>query len=78
MGLLNQNNAFVGFGTRWIDGLKIGYSPARLKLFLKVRPEKKNNLQNRSKTGDPLSPLMFVLMADWLNNMFRKLEGRGI
>lgn len=60
---------------RWIENWLFS---SKTQILFNGQTRKKNNLQNRSKTGDPLSPLMFVLMADWLNNMFRKLEGRGI
>lgn len=67
--------ARFGFGGRWITWIKECVSTTRLSILVNGSPTDEFCPQKGHRQGDPLSPLLFIIVAKGLNVLlFRALE----
>lgn len=70
--------AHMGFGQRWRDWISCILSTASTKIILNGRPGRRICHACRGvRQGDPLSPMLFVLIMEVLNHLFGWLDDQG-
>lgn len=68
----------MGFSRRWIDWIAILLSSANTKILLKGNAGKRICHGRGLRQGDPLSPMLFVLVMEALNALIRKADDLGL
>lgn len=68
----------MGFSSRWLDWISILISSASTKIMLNGVPGKRIIHARGLRQGDPLSPMLFILVMEALNAMFIKANMEGI
>ena len=66
-----------GFGSRWLSWIEAILTSATSAVLLNRMPGKKFNCKRGVRQGDPLSPLLFVLAADFLQSMINNAKDMG-
>ena len=61
-----------GFGERWRKWMKGCLSSSNFSIMIHGRPKGNFNASGGIRQGDPLSPFIFVLVADVLNRLVEK------
>ena len=64
----------MGFSHRWIDWISLLLSSASTKIILNGMPGRRICHARGLRQGDPLSPLLFVLVMEALNAMFKAAD----
>jgi len=67
----------MGFGSRWRNWIKQCVSSATISLLINGVPTKPFKMGRGLRQGDPLSPFLFLLMAEVLNKMFSNAVESG-
>ena len=67
----------MGFGQRWQDWISAILSTSSTKILLNSRPGRRIYHARGLRQGDPLSPLLFNLVADALGVLLDKAVGKG-
>ncbi|XP_020967701.1 uncharacterized protein LOC107616438 [Arachis ipaensis] len=67
----------MGFGHRWRTWVKECVSTATMSVLVNGSPSKPFNMERGLRQGDPLSPLLFVLVVDVLHRMLGKAVKNG-
>lgn len=68
---------FMGFSRRWRDWLSALLSTASSKILLNGRLGDRISHARGLRQGDPLSPMLFVLMMEVLNGLIRRADKNG-
>lgn len=68
----------IGFPLRWRDWLSAMLGSASTKVLVNGRPGRRICHARGLRQGDPLSPLLFVIVMEVLNAMIAKADRRGV
>ena len=79
--LLKKNQIYllerIGFGDRWRRWLKTCVSTVRFSVLVNGSPTGFFGSSRGLRQGDPLSPLLFLLIMEVLSRILKKTEERG-
>lgn len=67
----------MGFGQRWRNWISAVLSTASTKILLNGRPGRRICHARGLRQGDPLSPMLFVIVMEVLNHFLHWVEQRG-
>ncbi|XP_072078102.1 uncharacterized protein [Arachis hypogaea] len=67
----------MGFGQRWRNWVKECVSTASMSVLVNGSPSKEFKMERGLRQGDPLSPLLFVLVVDVLHRMLGEAARNG-
>lgn len=67
----------MGFGLRWRNWISIILSSSSIKILLNGHPGRRICHARGLRQGDPLSPMLFVLVMEVLNHFLKWVEQRG-
>jgi len=68
----------LGFGPAWRTIISNLLHTASTQIMLNGEPGHSISHQRGLRQGDPLSPMLFILVVDVLNNLFLKAEAEGL
>lgn len=68
----------MGFTRRWLNWISFILSTASTKIILNGSPGRRICHARGLRQGDPLSPLLFVLVMEALNSMFKLADRQGL
>lgn len=67
-----------GFGSRWCNWIRGCVSSANFSILINGRPRGKFRAQRGLRQGDPLSPFLFIIVADVMGRMIEAAKERGV
>ena len=67
----------MGFGSKWIQWIHMCISTVRFSVLVNRSPASFFNNSRGLRKGDPLSPLLFLLVKEVLSRLFKKTEEGG-
>lgn len=67
-----------GFGSEWRSWIRGYLSTVSFSVLINGRPRGKFKGSNGLRPGDPLSPFLFILVADGLGRLMEKAKLKGI
>ncbi|WMV48673.1 hypothetical protein MTR67_042058 [Solanum verrucosum] len=67
----------MGFGLKWIRWIKFCISTVKFSILINGSPEGFFPLDRGLRQGDPLSPFLFIIVMEGLNNMLKTAHTKG-
>ncbi len=68
----------MGFGIKWRRWIEACISSVQFSVMINVSPEGFFTSSRGLQQGDPLSPLLFLLVMEVLSRMLNKVESEGL
>lgn len=68
----------MNFDAKWLDWIKSLLSTSRISILVNGSPTKEFSPRRGLRQGDPLSPLLFNLVAEVLSSMLNEAANKGI
>nr|GFA38215.1 reverse transcriptase domain, reverse transcriptase zinc-binding domain protein [Tanacetum cinerariifolium] len=68
----------LGFGYTWRSSIKSCLSSSRASILVNGRLRSEFSINRGLRQGDPLSPFLFILVMEGLNNAFIEVVGNGL
>ena len=68
----------IRFPRRWTDWISMLLSTASTKVLVNGRPGRRIAHARGLRQGDPISPMLFVLVMDALNSLLREADRQGV
>ncbi|WVZ78922.1 LOW QUALITY PROTEIN: hypothetical protein U9M48_026563 [Paspalum notatum var. saurae] len=69
---------FLGFGNAWCNLISRLLTTASTRILVNGEPGEEIRHKRGLRQGDPLSPMLFILVMDTLNSLFIKAEEMGL
>ncbi|GKV25736.1 hypothetical protein SLEP1_g35131 [Rubroshorea leprosula] len=73
-----HHNGRMGFGMKWRGWIRECLSTARISVLVNGSPTEEFGMGRGLKQGDPLSPFLFLIVAEGLNGLVRIAETEGM
>ena len=67
----------IGFPRRWIDWISLLLSTSSTRIIMNGRPGNRITHARGLRQGDPISPMLFVIVMESLNSLFKEADRRG-
>jgi len=77
IGYLLSTMGRLGFGMKWIQWIKHCITTVRFSVLINGSPVGFFSAERGLRQGDPLSPFLFLLAMEGLNNMIKSAKVRG-
>ncbi|GKV34792.1 hypothetical protein SLEP1_g43134 [Rubroshorea leprosula] len=68
----------MGFGMKWRGWIRECLSTARISVLVNGSPTEEFGMGKGLRQGDPLSPFLFLIVAEGLNGLVRRAEAEGM
>ena len=68
----------IGFPRRWTDWISMLLSTTSTKVLVNGRPGRRIAHARGLRQGDPISPMLFVMVMEALNSLIREADRRGV
>lgn len=68
----------IGFPRRWLDWTSILLSTASTRVLVNGRPGRRIAHARGQRQGDPISPMLFVIVMEVLNSLIKEADRRGV
>ncbi|GKV49628.1 hypothetical protein SLEP1_g56369 [Rubroshorea leprosula] len=68
----------MGFGMKWRGWIRECLSTARISVLVNGSPTKEFVMGKGLRQGDPLSPFLFLIVAEGLNGLVKRAENEGM
>lgn len=68
----------IGFGSKWQNWMSLLLSTATVRVILNGEPGKPVHMARGLRQGDPLSPMIFVIVMDVLHRLLAQASRQGI
>ncbi|GFS31963.1 hypothetical protein Acr_00g0020140 [Actinidia rufa] len=69
---------FLGFGNKWIKWMDECITTARSSVLINGSPTEEFKLEKEVRQGDPLSPFLFLMVAEALNRLMDRAKELGL
>ncbi|GJZ30258.1 RNA-directed DNA polymerase, eukaryota, reverse transcriptase zinc-binding domain protein [Tanacetum coccineum] len=76
--ILNHILDSLGFGIKWRSWIKTCLSSSRASILVNDSPTFEFSINRGLRQGDPISPFLFILVMEGLNNAFADAVGNGL
>ncbi|GKV17695.1 hypothetical protein SLEP1_g28164 [Rubroshorea leprosula] len=73
-----HQNGRIGFGMKWRGWIRECLSTARISVLVNGSPTEEFVMGRGLRQGDPLSPFLFLIVAEGLNGLVRRAETEGM
>ena len=68
----------MGFDSKWRKWIRTCTTTASISILINGAPSKPFQMKRGLRQGDPISPYLFVMMAEVLNKMLSKAASMGL
>jgi hypothetical protein len=77
-GFLDYMHGLFGFNSKWRAWMRACVCSGSMSVLVNGSPTEEINIKRGLKQGDPLAPLLFLIVAEGLGGLMRKAVERGL